>query len=221
MPLYLMGDEDGMSRGPAWWFQQPYTKLVVVPDLDFNADDSVEITRRQWSESRQGGTEGMGLIGRGIRNIALPAAKPWFCYWNETVLEGFIYVTQDSSPEDPYSGPWQTAAADSANNAWDTTETTESLRKRSSVDPSELVAYSKVVKIEERRPSEPTSPPFCQQMQIMNDGTASPLADDYGSPNIISLEEMPPQYERMMRRRDGFVERDNTLRGCECEWVSS
>lgn len=229
VPLNLMGDKDGLYRGPAWWFQQPYTKVVVVPEVDFNADNTVPGNTRRWFEPRQRRGENMRLDNRGRWMIAPPSAKPWFCYWNDTILEGFIYVTQNSSSQ---GQPTNSEYADSSSPTVDNPSAafpsltpgssvpTGSLQKRQSVDPAQLTAYSKIVKIEERRPPSTVSPPYCVHMQIMNDGTANPIPDESGKPLTIQLSETPPTYDGSMHKRNDLWERDDPTSGCECEWVS-
>ncbi|KAL8798963.1 MAG: hypothetical protein Q9182_006241 [Xanthomendoza sp. 2 TL-2023] len=231
--LKLMGDKEGMDKGPAWWFQQPYTKVVVVRDYDFNADGS--LNDKRWIVDRQARRERR-------RAVATPTAKPWFCYWNNTLLEGFIYVTQN------FSGQYQavsseylassSSAAESGTSEGDSgsgsfhaytphpPRSTGSFGKRQSIDPSQLAAYSKDIKIEERRAPNTSPAPYCVHMQIMNDGTASPIPDANGSPQTIRLIETAATYDAKVgaphiRKRGAFWERNASDNRCECEWLSN
>ncbi|KAL9592824.1 MAG: hypothetical protein Q9179_006333 [Wetmoreana sp. 5 TL-2023] len=241
--LNLMGDRDGLDKGPAWWFQQPYTKVVVVPSVDFNADNTIPGSTKRWRDRRQHREESMRLNVHGRRAIAPPTAKPWFCYWNDTILEGFIYVTQNSSGQDQATdSEYETPASATADSDSPIASTaiyggsplaayssisggsampTAPVQKRQGMDPTQLAAYSKDVKIEERRPSTTTTPPYCIQMQIMNDGTASPISDDNGKPVMIQLSEIPPDYDTNRPNRRDLWDRDASDGGCKCEWVSS
>ncbi|KAL8820484.1 MAG: hypothetical protein Q9223_001314 [Gallowayella weberi] len=223
IPLKLMGDKEGMDKGPAWWFQQPYTKVVVVRGYDFNADGA--LNDKRWIVDRQARRE--------RRQAVAPAtAKPWFCYWNNTLLEGFIYVTQN------FSGQYQAVAAESGTSEEDNgsgsfyaytphpSRATGSIGKRQSIDPSQLAAYSKDIKIEERRAPNTSPAPYCVHMQIMNDGTASPIPDVNGNPETIQLIETAATYDAKVaaphaRKRGALWERDASDNRCECEWLSN
>ncbi|KAL8732890.1 MAG: hypothetical protein Q9166_002491 [cf. Caloplaca sp. 2 TL-2023] len=238
VPLQLMGDKDGMEKGPAWWFQQSYTKVVVVRGVDFNANGeyaSEEDSKRRF-DVRQVRKERR-------QSIAPATAKPWFCYWNNTILEGFIYVTQNfsgqyqsvssdySASSDPIAD--QGAAADYGSApflpfSFFTPSPTGSLEKRQSIDPSQLAAYSKDIKIEERRAPNTVPSPYCVHMQIMNDGTASPIPDDSGNPQTIQLVETPSTYDddadqptTQKGKRENLWQRDPPRSACECEWASN
>lgn len=96
------------------------------------------------------------------------------------------------------------------------------LGRRQNVDPSQLVVYSKDIKIEERRSPNPSATaPYCIHMQIMNDGTASPLQDDNGSPQTVELIEAPPSPGMKMHKRKDLWEREESVDACQCEWVNS
>ncbi|KAL8768647.1 MAG: hypothetical protein Q9209_005206 [Squamulea sp. 1 TL-2023] len=233
--LKLMGDREGMDKGPAWWFQQPYTKVVVVRAADFKAYGGAKDKR--WLETRHARKERRQTVAR-------VTSKPWFCYWNNTILEGFIYVTQN------FSGQYQPVSSDYAASSRPLADleapassyesdsfaayspfpsgSAESLRKRTMVDPTQLAAYSKDIKIEERRAPDTDPAPYCVHMQIMNDGTASAINDESGSPVTIQLLETASTYnsgadqpDKQKERRASFWERDPSTGKCECEWSSN
>ncbi|KAL8698771.1 MAG: hypothetical protein Q9224_001701 [Gallowayella concinna] len=233
IPLKLMGDKEGMDKGPAWWFQQPYTKVVVVRSGEFNADGA--LNDKRWIVDRQARRERR-------RAVAPATSKPWFCYWNNTLLEGFIYVTQE------FSGQYQpvssedlassSSAAESGTSEKDygsgsfhaytplPSSSRRSVEKRQTISPSQLAAYSKDIKIEERRAPNTLPAPYCVHMQIMNDGTASPIPDENGNPQTIQLIETPSTYDgsvetHNIQKRGAFWERDPSDNKCECEWLSS
>ncbi|KAL8935449.1 MAG: hypothetical protein Q9216_005416 [Gyalolechia sp. 2 TL-2023] len=206
-PLTLMGDKDGMEKGPAWFFQQPYTKIVVIPDQDWGFKSWY---RERWFDWPRRPTGSRRLNTREYHSpegIAPIAAKPWFCYWNNTILEGFIYVTQNSS------GHTQSTSSEAIPVA--------SVEQRSTKDPSQLPAYPRDVKIEERRDPSTVLQPYCVHMQIMNDGSAQPLPEE----DIISLteykpdsDEVRPQQTPDKDKRGDLRQRNSATSACECEW---
>ncbi|KAL8638832.1 MAG: hypothetical protein Q9228_004051 [Teloschistes exilis] len=216
IPLTLMGDRDRMADGPAWWAQQLY-----ISGVDFNADNSTGSLEKRWRNygQKDGGSMRMGSTGR--RTIAIPGNKPWFCYWNSTILEIFIYVTQNSSGPSPPTSSGSGSASSSPVD-WESPAMPTNLGRRQNVDPSQLVVYSKDIKIEERRSPNPSATtPYCVHMQIMNDGTASPLQDENGSPQTVELIEAPPSPGMKMRKRKDLWEREESADACQCEWVNS
>ncbi|KAF2167186.1 hypothetical protein M409DRAFT_66220 [Zasmidium cellare ATCC 36951] len=86
-------DNDDKSNGPAFYFQQFYDKVVVVPEEAIAVPSDSKKGKRgeyppgfivpeEWSHRKQ---------------VATPGDKPWFCVWNGTFLEGFIYIQQAAS----------------------------------------------------------------------------------------------------------------------------
>ncbi|KAL9602335.1 MAG: hypothetical protein Q9219_001901 [cf. Caloplaca sp. 3 TL-2023] len=238
VPLSLMADKDEIDKGPAWFFQEAFTKIVVVPDRMWDLEG--EEKRRWLGNKRQLDVRGHDFT-QGI--IAPIAAKPWFCYWNNTYLEGFIYVTQNfSGVVEPTSTPYDMPAGTTddvdasavASLGYEDSPPasatsflppepampTEPIRKRETADPSQLLAYSKDVKIEERRDPNVVTEPYCVHMQIMNDGSAQPLPE----PIISLLEDEPDDYPIMTpgderkAKRDGLWARHSATSACECEW---
>ncbi|KAL8947066.1 MAG: hypothetical protein Q9222_006614 [Ikaeria aurantiellina] len=246
VPLTLMGDRDGMEKGPAWWFQQPYTKVVVVPGRKIDAGGQ---SRKRWfdlprdrKDNRRIGARYKGYS----RTIATPSMKPWFCYWNSTILEGFIYVTQNSSTQSSAVESSDSASPSNPSAAYPSVYVPPSfaaftsfsptpatptgiVEKRQASDASPYAVYSKDIKIEERRAPGTSPPPYCVQMQIMNDGTAQPLPDPNGQPWTVQLDEIQPGSDGSMsqdssgsQKRGNVWERDSTSAGsCECEWINS
>ncbi|KAL8665100.1 MAG: hypothetical protein Q9202_002500 [Teloschistes flavicans] len=225
IPLMLMGDRDRMADGPAWWAQHVYTKTVVVPGINFNADNSIPgpTLEKRWGSygHESGGSIRIGTSGH--RSVAQPGDQPWFCYWNSTILEIFIYVTQNSSGQTQLIGSGLAAASSTSVDWQSPAVPTSSLRRRQNVDPSQLAGYSKDIKIEERRSPTPTDPsPYCVQMQIMNDNSAQELPPNAsGRRQIITLTETAPSNSMRMHKRSDLWERDDSTNACQCEWVNS
>lgn len=81
--LSLVTDSQDPSRGPAWFFELPYDKLVILEENAFTAPG----TKRDLDHR----DEVSYPVSR--KTVAEPGDKPWFCYWNGTLLEAFIYVS--------------------------------------------------------------------------------------------------------------------------------
>lgn len=80
-------DNDDPKHGPAFYWQQFYDKVVVIPD------GAIEVNKKA---KRGHFPPGWRLPAAWMyrKEVAKPGEKPWFCIWNGTFLEGFIYVTE-------------------------------------------------------------------------------------------------------------------------------
>lgn len=245
-----MNNKVELNKGPAWFFQQNFTKVVVVKESDFSA-----VNARRWFNDGDNLQETAELGERDFSgidpdSIAQPAAKPWYCYWNGTILEGFIYITENTtgtsstssqtSDSPPLSGPL--AFASSLLPSMTKPPSMSSLatpgpwtKRQVPPSPSNLAYFPKVMKIEERRNVVNSVQPYCQQMQIMNSGFASPITDGTGKFIIVNISEKEPLQQNALAneesptsrktRRDWFVRRRGDVEGrdllggsCECQW---
>lgn len=82
--LNLVSDSQNPNEGPAWFFELPYNKFVILPEGALSMP-----TSKRDLEVREGHPIG-DFTQR--KNVAQPGDRPWFCYWNGTLLEAFIYV---------------------------------------------------------------------------------------------------------------------------------
>lgn len=82
--MNLVTDNDEVARGPAWFFQIPYNKFVVVQQDSLEGAGSLH-SKRDYSRPSPGDFS--------RKQVAQPGDNPWFCYWNGTMLEAFIYVS--------------------------------------------------------------------------------------------------------------------------------
>lgn len=96
-PLTLVIDSQEPARGPAWFFELKYDKLVVVPGSTFTAPTT---SKRHEHGGHYPGVHDRDqddhpLMYGGFtrKSVVQPGDKPWFCYWNNTLLEAFIYVS--------------------------------------------------------------------------------------------------------------------------------
>ncbi|KAK3708631.1 hypothetical protein LTR37_011353 [Vermiconidia calcicola] len=82
-PFLPVMDQDDPEYGAASYFQQKYDKLVVIPENRINL--KTKKIKRELEVPA-------GWVAR--QELATPGDKPWFCYWNGTFLEGFIYTSR-------------------------------------------------------------------------------------------------------------------------------
>lgn len=171
--LTMAIDNSDPSMGPALFFYSFFNKLVILPDNTFT---SSSVSKRS-HVNRDDNSIISSLLDR--KETAQPGDKPWFCWWNNTMLEFFLYVNQSST--DTSSG--STATTDSDMAASTATGPSSSNSKRS----ADAADYPRKIKIEERRDHSGATAPYCQQMQVMNDGQVVPLANQ-----IIDVKEREP-----------------------------
>jgi hypothetical protein len=270
--LSVMEDKDSPSLGPALFFWDYYDKIVIVPENSFSSH-----SKRGVSESE--------IFERGMElakgSVAVAGTKPWFCVWNATVIEVFIYMQQNTTEVQEAAAASTSASAVSLTTVYSTSTTVSSgststtsqssiagysgsaaqstsnpynmgheydnsndnsnsnshdshhnNRRGVSNDPNINPTYPLVVKVEEKRKSSNAISPYCQQYQVLNDGTAGPLMDDDGNPIMEYLVEMEPSQPSRRRhsrrwennfgtgfgalRRRGTIDNSN----CYCEWIS-
>ena len=174
--MQLVQDLDFQNYGPAYHFHTRYDKVVILRSEELNAGSALR--KRQSADdlsSRQ-------------RFTVQPGDYPWYCYWNDTYIEGYIYATNNStaanfmafpttlSTDSPSSTSPDTAtfaAATLAPTSLTTTPPTApaivvptspaAARRDAAADAaasSRTPPYPRIVKIEERRL--PDSPqPYC------------------------------------------------------------
>jgi hypothetical protein len=89
--LSLVIDSQDPERGPAWSFEEPYDKVVILPANAFSPSGN----SKRHVHDRDGDGHPVGSFTT-RKDVVQPGDKPWFCYWNGTVLETFIYVSTKS-----------------------------------------------------------------------------------------------------------------------------
>ena len=237
--LVIMLDKDDITRGPALFFQQYHDKLVVIPERSMSAGSSKRsIAEGHVLEAR--GPPGAWFHGE----VVQIGDRPWFCFWNHTLLEGFIYITQDvssgcfnnsfsSGPSLTFPAPTSTLGQTSSpltpSSSMSTTSGAAGTPQISSCLPPH---YPKVVKIEERRHATQPTQPYCQQMQVLNDGTVGQVTSSSGGSVIVHLNEtessQPPPVPVTKKRswrdasdRSRLEKKDDGMAGsCHCVWIS-
>jgi hypothetical protein len=240
--LILVNDTQQTQRGPAWYFEVVYDKLVVVPgnalSLPSNAKrNDIDIRGHGGDFSKKG--------------IAQSGDKPWFCYWNNTVLETFIYVNQTSQ-----SGAQEASASAASVSMATSTDTAQGVQVSvyssqslasngmfpsktttapsaattssayGNIVPGLLEGYPKVIKLEERRiPAAGAHLPYCVKMEIQPNGSALPYRDpnNGGLQVVLYLNETEPSELAPPPKRSlpgaELVERQ-VLQMCQCVWLS-
>jgi hypothetical protein len=83
-PFWYVSDTDDPDDGHAFYFQQTYNKLVIV------RSDAIDVPAKRLKRESYGTLPGWQVQ----KQYATPGDKPWFCYWNNTLLEAFIYKSQ-------------------------------------------------------------------------------------------------------------------------------
>ena len=96
-PMQLVLDLDYKAYGPAYHFVARYDKLVILRPDELSASSGLR-KRQDDKNFRQ-------------RFQVRPGDYPWYCYWNQTYVEGYIYVDDNSTaasftafPTQPPSG---------------------------------------------------------------------------------------------------------------------
>ena len=239
--LMVMNDKNDRGKGPAYFFQQLYNKTVILRSEDFVAS-----SYKRWSTGDIEAAESRAKRGRGFAaqtNIAQPSDKPWYCFWNDTILEGFIYATEDNDDAVQTSAPLAPASTSFGTSGLGVSLTF-------ALPPATSLAYNpssvtsgpwgkrqatglpcpKIVKIEERR-TQRSPAPYCQQMEILSSGRlvlANPPM------NQTLDEDEPIQQNRLLYGGNSGQSRttggpfrksvrdvDPTTGACKCQWLNN
>lgn len=207
-------DIDDTALGPAFYFEAFYDKLVVVPAASIPYSGFNSNSKRDPSFTVPPKWHTQHEIAAG--------EQPWFCYWNSTFVEGFIYTnnytgsngnTASVSISPSSASPVMASSASAASASQ--TSSSKLRRTYQGADYNTLSAFGYVVKIEERRTA--GSPqPYCQKMQILDDGTAGVVVNtSTGQPIVIDLSEEDPSITAYQTATS-----DEVPGGCHCQWWS-
>ena len=156
--LKTMLDTNDVSFGPALFFYDIVDKLVIVHENAFVRDPS------------SSAKEAVSDTGASPESIANVGDKPWFCWWNSTILEFFMYIDEEISPD-----------------SQDNSSATASASGTSSSNPDSMPQYPRRIKMEEKRNYPNAKTPYCQQMQVLGGGSVAPLAS-----NTFEIKEIEP-----------------------------
>ncbi|KAF9739882.1 hypothetical protein PMIN06_006047 [Paraphaeosphaeria minitans] len=238
--LQLVSDLDFRGYGPAWHFAGRYDKVVVLQNEEFAA--GTNLRKRDDDPNKPSARH---------RFQVMPGDNPWYCFWNSTYIEGYIYVTDNSTaasmtnyptpnPTDPFDAMMTPTATTSASFPETSTASATPLRtKRTPQQRSDAgftfrfpFPYPRIVKIEERRlPGAPQ--PYCQKMQLLDNGQITPASGSNGGNVIVWLQESDPSMEEFYGAPPGSspssteaakVRRQQERRSdpsdaCHCQWM--
>lgn len=226
--LRLVTDMDLPQYGPAWQFQAVYTKTVVAhPDAFYPtyvganglpaAPPSQQtrfktIEQGQWLPYTEAGDQ------------------PWICYWNNTLLEAFVYVNETSTAWYSNSTLKELDEQHNVNKRQDATQasgpaaspTTAAAAAAAAATTGGLPYLNRVIKIEERRVPGYATTPMCQKMQILDNGDVSPLLNPDGEPYQVTItEDIPDSAAYTSAYGSGSKQKRTTVSGsCHCQWMS-
>ena len=210
-PLRFMIDNNNVDLGPALYFDAEFDKLVIVHEQDFSP-----MKRGFHNDFSPGGWN---------RKLATPGDKPWFCWWNSTYMEFFLYINQtcrDGGPPSASPFPPDSTNTMAGNVARAPQQAPPESPYQQPPPPPPPSNYPMRIKIEEKRtiPGAPT--PYCVQMTVnKNNGFDA-------SQMTVPIIELPPPMATvpaakrdtpgglMLAARDSYDETS-----CSCGMLSS
>lgn len=235
LKMRLVNDTSEPGRGAAWFAQMTYNKTVVVPEDRFPGVSTARPSaKRRWN----GPPPGSGDFSRkGVRG-AQAGDRPWICTWPGTLLEVFVYPSQNNSYQrKPTSTTKPLAAATIppsstpflvrhglATSTFSTAVPTDKPR-RAPPPP-----YPQVIKFEERRVSlDETKNAFCRQVEVCDDGENTvPVLNEEGHPVEVMIMENRQTVaiadsKRWIHEDSLLISRDRPTRtsqlsDCGCIW---
>ncbi|OJK05244.1 hypothetical protein ASPACDRAFT_56627 [Aspergillus aculeatus ATCC 16872] len=177
--LSMAYDLNDASFGPALHFWTTFDKLVVVPQDSFPTHAS---SKRSLSEDELLAT----MLVR--KDVAKAGDKPWFCWWNSTIIEFFLYINettkdaQYSATATSSSYVQATGGSSSSGSGSSSSSNTNTNSKRDAVSD-----YPRRIKMEEKRENPGAPSPYCQQMQVLDDGSVGPISQE-----TVQVKEVQP-----------------------------
>ncbi|RGP75647.1 glucan 4-alpha-glucosidase [Fusarium longipes] len=190
--MKLVNDTSDVARGPAWWLRTTYNKTVIVADKKLG-----DLSKRGWDQDG-GDYEDYNSFHR-FKNKPMNAKvgeQPWICTWPNTVIEFFIYPSENATGYHPT--PTAGSEVESTTENSYATATT-------AWDAWKLPVYPHVYKMMERRFLwDEESVATCTQYEVVGDGTeAIPLERNHTAVMITIQEDEDA----------GFIE------GLDLEWT--
>jgi hypothetical protein len=170
--------------------------------------------------------------------------QPWFCWFNQTVLEFFIYPEHNITSSPTSTAPFSSSSTSMSNNgvgptsyptgrnppshtsAYSSSPSWPAPQERGyyeygyrdtySREPNSLPNYPFWIKMEEKRKPENNIQPYCQQMRILDSGLIVPQE----GVSIINVTETEPSSSSAPKRDD--MDGSTAALGsyCVCEWLA-
>ncbi|KAL1978550.1 hypothetical protein VTN31DRAFT_1409 [Thermomyces dupontii] len=217
--LHMMLDKDEPDLGPTLFFSSIYDKLVIVPEDELTSSSSYGKKKRSF--------DGLGAFNDWRqRKKAQAGEQPWFCWWNSTAMEFFLYVNETVGDDFPITSTpavanlLPTLADDTPTppitSGPEATHDPRSLERRGDHTP-----YPRRIKIEEKRAIAKAPQAYCEQMKVQDDNT---VVGPISSFRIV-IDEITPgalidDDDDLLRKRDDDDDEDSYDEICYCEWVS-
>lgn len=195
--LRMMKDKDDVNFGPALYFTTVFNKLVIVEEQE------ISMSKRSIDDNFFGN----GWVQQ-QSNGASPGDKPWYCWWNNTQIEIFIYVneTQGEGTTSSGTGPVSTTAPQSTSEPQK-----RSLYGRDNVLPGN---YPRRTKVKENRVMPDSPQAYCQQMQVNPDNSVTPIPS-----NVVQINEI--NESKSNSKRGSNYARGDYQSPCYCEWLNT
>ncbi|KAM0272048.1 hypothetical protein ACHAPA_002343 [Fusarium lateritium] len=182
--MVMVNDTLEIARGPAWWLRTTYNKTVIVSEKKFG-----EMDKRGWDydDNENNDYEEYNSFHR-FKNKPLDAKlgeKPWFCTWPNTVIEFFIYPSENATAS-TYHQPSISSTVEKP-----TSTESDSPSSTSSWDDLKLPPYPHVYKMMERRFLwGEDSVAYCTQYEVIGDGSQKrPVTKDGKKVVMIIVED--------------------------------
>lgn len=218
--LHMMLDKDEPDLGPTLFFSSIYDKLVIVPEDELPSSSSYGKKKRSFDDLE-------AFNDWRQKKKAKAGEKPWFCWWNSTAMEFFLYVNETVGDDFPvtstsaFPGLLPTPADDTPTppitSAPEATHDSRSLERRGSHKP-----YPRRIKIEEKRAIAKAPQAYCEQMKVQDDNTiVGPISDYRLMINEITPGALIDDDDDLLRRRDDDDDDEDSYDEiCYCEWVA-
>lgn len=227
-------DQGSPDLGIAMQLQTTYDKLVVLSSDKLNISPNANRARSMPGP----------VMPLWQRKAVSPSDNPWFCYFNDTFLEAFIFVQNNTaatqmsinataaaaaSVTSTSTSLYSSSAAPSTIQIGSSKSTSTPIKARDNGSPNGI--YPKIVKLEERRLQSPPGSAFCKQMQyVQASGGFEPLMVNNQAVQIILNETDPidPTWVYLQKQKltpPGAFESPpiigraaNAVSGCYCQW---
>ncbi|KAI5278282.1 hypothetical protein KEM52_004743 [Ascosphaera acerosa] len=85
--------------GPGLYFETEIDKLIIVPASMISASESSDSSDSSSSQKSLAYRDSSARNAAWVGQESRVGDKPWFCWWNSTVYEFFIFLN-DTAPDD-------------------------------------------------------------------------------------------------------------------------